>query len=436
VDVRSEVSVRTVDVDPAPPGTAPAAIRLGVITPCYDPEAGSAAIAGAICRSLVALGHEVHALTGFPNYPKGTFYPGYRPRPYRYERLRGVHVHRVPLVPSHNPSPAWRAATYLSFAAAAASKLRILRSVDAWLVISSQATAALPAMLANRLYGVPYVLLIQDLWPQTVQDSGFVRHRRVLNTMVRCLHAFCDTAYRRAATVAVTAPGMADALRGRAVPEEKLAFVPNWVDESLLRPVPADPELGRRLGLDGFVVMYAGALGDLQGLETAIEAVGLLRDLPDLRLVFAGSGVAEQRLRAAARAAPNIVFLGQQPVDRVPQLMAHSDVQLVSLKDLPLFRATLPSKVQAALSCGRPIVGAVAGDAARVIEQSGAGVAVPPGDPHALALALRNLHRLDAPSREAMGRAGYQYYLRHFSARVGSVALANLVSDAIGGVRQ
>jgi glycosyltransferase involved in cell wall biosynthesis len=342
----------------------------------------------------------------------------------------------VPLVPSHDRSPVRRAVTYLSFAAAASSKLRILRSVDAWLVISSQATAALPAIVARRLYGLPYVLLIQDLWPQTVQESGFVRHQWILRMMVRCLHAFCDASYRRASAVAVTSPGMADALRGRAVRDDKLAVIPNWVDEEIFRPVPPDPELRQRFGLGGFVVMYAGVLGDLQGLETAIDAAAMLRDLPGLRLVFAGTGVAEDRLRAAAQDAPNVIFLGQQPVDRVPQLMANSDVQLVSLKDLPLFRATLPSKIQAVLACGRPLVGAVAGDAARIIEESGAGTAVPPGDASALAGALRRLHDLGAEHRNAMGRAGRQYYLDRFSARVGSTALANLVSEATGRPRR
>jgi glycosyltransferase involved in cell wall biosynthesis len=325
--------------------------------------------------------------------------------------------------------------TYLSFAAAASSQLRVLRSVDAWLVISSQATTALPAIIAKRLYGLPYVLLIQDLWPQTVQESGFVCNQRLLKVLVRCLHTYCDASYRGASAVAVTAPGMADALRRRSVHEDKLVVVPNWVDEDVFRPVAADPEVGRQLGLDGFVVMYAGVLGDLQGLETAIAAAGMLRDLPDLRVVFAGSGVAEQWLRAAARDCPNVCFLGQQPLDRVPQLMAHSDVQLISLKDLSLFRATLPSKLQAALACGRPVVGAVAGDAAQVIEESGAGFAVPPGDARALADALRRLYDMDAHTREAMGRAGRRYYLDRFSARVGSEALAELMTEAIVGAR-
>jgi glycosyltransferase involved in cell wall biosynthesis len=405
-------------------------MRLGMISQWYDPEGGSAAVAGAICRSLAGLGHEMHVLTGFPNYPTGQVYPGYRIRPYQYERRAGVHVHRVPLVPSHDRSAMRRAMTYLSFGASAAARRTILRSVDAWLVYSTPATAALPALVAQALYRRPYVLLVQDLWPDTVVDSGFVRRGRLLGAAVRGIHAFCDASYRRASAVVVTAPGMADAIRDRGVPAGKLSVVPNWVDETVFRPVPRDRALARELGLAGFVVMYAGSLGDLQGLETAIEAVRLLGDLADLRLVFAGSGVAEPRLREAAGGMANVVFLGQQPPGRMAGLLALSDVQLVSLRDRPLFHSTLPSKLQATLAAGRPIVGAVPGDAARLVTRSGAGLAVPPGDPVALAAALRQVHALSPGAREAMGQAGRQYYLDFLSARVGGAALADVLTQA------
>lgn len=409
-------------------------MRLGVISQWYDPEGGSAAVAGAICRSLAAQGHELHVLTGFPNYPTGRVYPGYRIRPYQYERRAGVHVHRVPLLPSHDRSALRRAATYLSFGGSAAARWRILRSADAWLVYSTPATAALPALVARARYRRPYVLLVQDLWPDTVVDSGFLGPGWLRNVAVRGIHGFCDASYRRAAAVVVTSPGMAELLRGRGVPGDKLSVVPNWVDETVFRPVPRDPELAKRLGLAGFlagfVVMYAGSLGELQGLETAVEAARLLADLPDLRLVLAGSGVTEPRLRALARGMSNVVFLGQQPPERMPDLLALGDVQLVSLRDLPLCHVTLPSKLQATLAAGRPVVGAVPGDAARLIERSGAGQAVPPGDPVALADAIRSLHALPPDAREKLGQAGRQYYLDHLSAGVGSAALADVLTQA------
>lgn len=406
--------------------------RIGMISQWYDPEGGSAAVPGAVSRSLVALGHDVDVITGFPNYPTGRLYPGYRLRPYQFESRDGVSVHRVPLIPSHDRSAIRRAANYLSFASSAALRGRLLREPDVWLVYSTPATVAVPALLAHARYRRPYVLLIQDLWPDTVVASGFVEPGAALRTITRGLHRFCDATYRHAAAIAVTAPGMADVLRARGVPDDKISFLPNWVDERVFRPIPRDDALARSLGLSGFVVMYAGSLGDLQGLETAVEALDHLDDVPDLTLAFVGSGVAEGRLRelAATRTRHRIVFLGQQPVERMAELMALSDVQLVCLRDLPLFRSTLPSKVQATLAAGRPIVASAPGDAARLVDDSGAGVSVPPADPVALAGALRGMRALAAPEREELGRRGRQFYLETMSERVGSAALSELLEAA------
>ncbi|MDG9675546.1 glycosyltransferase family 4 protein [Micromonospora sp. DH14] len=406
--------------------------KIGIITQWYDPEGGSAVLPGIISRSLVALGHEVHVLTGFPNYPSGQLHPDYRLRPYQFEEMNGVSVHRVPLMPSHDRSAVKRTTNYLSFAASAAARLDLLRKVDVWLVYSSPATVALPAMVAHWLHRRPYVILMEDLWPDTLADSDYVGPGRRTDLIVRTLHRFCDATYRRASHVAVIAPGMADILAQRGVPQDKLSVIYNWVDERIFRPRPRDPQLAAALGLQGFVVMYAGSMGNLQGLDVAVAALEYLDDIPDLQLVFAGRGIEEPRLRqSAARYAPGrVLFLGQQPVERMIELMPAGDVQLISLRDRPLHRNTMPSKVQTALACGRPIVAALAGDAARLVDESGAGFVAPPGDAPALADAIRRMYELGADKREELGRNGRQFYLDRLSERIGSVALANLLENA------
>jgi colanic acid biosynthesis glycosyl transferase WcaI len=400
-------------------------MRLGVISQWYDPEEGSAGVAGAICRSLVALGHEVHVLTGFPNYPHGRVYPGYRVRPYQYEHRAGVHVHRLPLVPNHDRSALRRAVNYLSFAASVSLRPDLLSSVQAWLVYSTPATVAVPAMLARGLLRRPYVLFIQDLWPDTVTESGFLGQGRMVRVVTPMLSRFCHASYRRATSIAVTSPGMAEILVSRGVPAPKLSVVHNWVDEQVFRPRPP------RAARTGFEVMYAGNLGELQGLDTALEAAAGLTDLPDVRLVFVGTGVAEGRLRRAAARLGNVAFLGPQSLERTAALMSESDVQLVSLMDLPLFRATLPSKLQAALATGRPVIGAVAGDAAALIERSGSGLVTPPGDAEALAAAIRKVYAMSADARGALGLAGRQYYVDNLSRSVGSAILTGLLRTAL-----
>ena len=231
------------------------------------------------------------------------------------------------------------------------------------------------------------------------------------------MHRFCDATYRGASSVAVISPGMAEVLAERGVPRCKLSVVPNWVDERVFRPVGRDAELARSLGLSGFTVMYAGSMGNLQGLEIALDALDRLGDLHDLTLAFVGSGVAEPRLRelAARHGEDRVRFLGQQPIERMVPLLALGDVQLISLRDLPLFRSTTPSKIQATLAAGRPVVAAVAGDAARLIDESGAGFTVPPGDANALAAAIRRMYEMGEERREELGRSGRRFYLDRLS---------------------
>jgi len=406
-------------------------VRVGVVSQWYDPEEGSAAVPGSISRGLVARGHEVHVLTGFPNYPHGKVYPGYAVRPYRYERRDGVHVHRSPLIPGHDRSAIRRAGNYLSFALCAAANILRLRDIDVWLVYSTPATAAIPALVGRRVRGVPFVILIQDLWPDTVVESGFVDAGWGLRTVERMLTAYCNLTYRRASAIAVTAPGMQTMLAQRGVPEEKLHLVPNWADERIFRPSPPDPELSARI-TDDFVVMYAGNLGELQGLDVVLDAWDLLQDLPAARLVFVGSGVAEAGLRSRAESLglQRVSFAGQMPLDRMGGILAVGDVQLVCLRDRPLFRSTLPSKIQGAFAAGRPVIASVPGDAARVVEESGAGIAVPPEDPAALAAAVREMYALGEVGRKTMADNAAAFYRERFSEAVGLSALEELLTAA------
>lgn len=409
--------------------------RVGMVSHWYDPERGSAALPGVIARSLVARGHTVDVLTGFPNYPSGTLYPGYRVRPYRRESSGGVTIHRAPLYPSHDARPMHRAANFLSFAAAGALVApAALRAADAALVFCSPATAAIPALSLRLLRRVPYVLHIQDLWPDSVVSSGFVASSRV-GRLERVLQAYCDVIYRHAHTIAVTSPGMAEAVAARGVPESRLAFVPNWADEASFLPAAKDHELAGELGLDApFVVMYAGNFGEYQALDVLVEAATLLRSHTDIRFALVGSGVEETRLRrmVAERDLANVTFVGPQPFGRMGAILALGDVQVVSLQDRPLFRTTLPSKLQGVLAAGRPVVGALVGDAAAVVRASSAGLVVRPGSATELADAVLNLRTRGGEALGRLGAAGRAYYEAEFSEAVAGGRLSELLDRAAG----
>jgi glycosyltransferase involved in cell wall biosynthesis len=404
-----------------------------MISHWYDPEGGAAAGPGTIARALRDRGHDVHVVTGFPSYPTGTVFPEYRMRPYKREILDGVTIHRSAVYPSHDTRGAHRATNYLSFAfSGAVNAVARLPRVDAGFVYSTPATAAIPGMVLRALRGVPYVVQIQDLWPQSVTSSGFLEGASG-GRAERVLHLFCDAVYKRAATIAVTSPGMRSLVEERGVDPLKIEFVPNWADEACFAPTTVTPGLLVELGpFRPFTAMYAGNFGELQALHNVIDSAALLRGDESIGFVLVGGGVAENRLRSrvAELGLDNVRFVPSQPFGRMSDVLALGDVQLISLKDIPLLRSTLPSKVQANMAAGRPIIGAVAGDAATVIKSSGAGFVSAPEDPVALAEAVRRMAQLSAQDRGAMGVRARDYYLEHFSERVVGDHLSQILTSA------
>jgi glycosyltransferase involved in cell wall biosynthesis len=215
----------------------------------------------------------------------------------------------------------------------------------------------------------------------------------------------------------VLSPGFRRTLAGRGVNAEKIDVIENWCDEQALKPVPRDPELVRELGLDdAFTVVFAGTMGIYQGLDSVIEAALLLHEAGDrIRFVFVGGGIERERLKERARDIPTVQFLERRPPEQMPDIIAAADALLVHLKDDALFEITIPSKTQAYLYAGRPIVMAVRGDTADVVRAADAGVLCEPENPGSIADAIRRLARMPAAERERLGRNGAEYYAREMS---------------------
>jgi colanic acid biosynthesis glycosyl transferase WcaI len=400
-----------------------------MITQWYEPETGSAAHPSAIARALAARGHEVKVLTGFPSYPLGRVYDGYRRQVRVHETRDGIAVLRVPDAPSHDRSAGRRALSLTSFAVSATAQVGWLRDTDVCLTYLTPATVGLAAMTLRRLWGVPYTLYVQDLWPETVTASGFIGHAGVADRVERLLGGWLRRLYAGADGVAAISPTMAETLasRGARVPP---VSIPNWVDEQIFRPARG---VGRPHLDDRRWVMYAGGIGEVQGLDTALRALALLDDRPDLALALVGGGVAVphlQRLAEDLRLGDRVRFLGGFPMDEMPALIAEADVQLVSLKDLPLFRGTIPSKLQAAMACGAPVVCSVAGDAAELVRRSACGFLATPEEPESLAAAFRLVAETSHADLAAMGSRARSTYVSELGEGSGAAALEELLTGA------
>lgn len=411
-------------------------MRVGILSQWYAPEPGGGSIPTVLARGLRDLGHEVTVLTAVPNYPLGRLYDGYAMRPHQMEEHDGIAVHRLPLYPSHDSSVVRRVATYSSWAGAAAvAGPWCLRHVDAVWVFYSAATAGLPAGVLRRL-GKPALLHVQDLWPESVLRSGFVRDGFATRVLGQTIRLWCRGNYRHASALAAISPGMRRTLIERGARPDRVQVVYNWVDESVFRPVAYDRALAEELGFAGRVtVMYAGSFGYVQGLDVAIRAAAALRDShPDFQLVLLGSGVAEEPLRrlVADCGADNVRFLDRRPVTQMGQLYAVADAQLVSLSDDPAFASTIPSKTQAALACGAPVVMVAAGDAADLVRQARAGWVCRPGQVEDLAEAFARLCRLPAVRRREVGAAGRSFYVGQLSEAAAVRQLADTLSRLAG----
>jgi glycosyltransferase involved in cell wall biosynthesis len=384
----------------------------------FDPEPGFKGLSFA--RELVARGHEVEVLTGFPNYPGGQVYPGYRIRPWAREQIEGIAILRVALYPSHNKSALGRIINYASFAVSAAFiGTALIKKPDVLYVYCPPATIGLPAVALSILRNVPYVIDICDLWPDTVKASGMLSSPVAL----WLLGEWCKFVYRCADHIVVVSPGFKHRLVSRGVPPAKIDLVHNWCDETSIHPTPPNPELATRLGLSGaFNVMFAGMMGTAQALDSVLLAAAMCRHtLPNAQFVFVGGGVDRDRLKEKAEAMglTNTRFLPRQPMSAMGDIIALADLLLVHLKDDPLFRITIPSKTQAYMASGKPILMAVRGDAAQLVTESGAGLVCEPENPADIAEAVARFAAMSPEERRIMGQAGRQFYIEQLSLKLG-----------------
>ena len=378
-------------------------LRIGVVTQYFSPETVPFPISVPV--ALAERGHSVRVVTGFPNYPAGRLFPGYRQRFGVTEQHGAMRVRRCPIWISHSRNPLGRILNYLSFAVSSLSASRFLRDADVVYVYATQMTAALAPFLWRKLRGTPYVLHVQDLWPESITGSGMVGGRAgaVISALLRPL---LRRAYRSAAATIGITPSMTRALVERGVPADRAGTVWNWAPPAEPDPKAPAPRDERRAPDGTTRVLYAGNLGRLQDLETVLHAFARLADEP-ITLDVLGDGVAEAELRALARSLglTRVRFHGRVGPAEVAARAARADYQLIPLRDLPVFRMTIPSKFQAGLAQGLPVVTNVAGDLADLVLEHGLGFVAAPGDPDDLARAIRDAAEAPREARDAMSRA-------------------------------
>lgn len=269
---------------------------------------------------------------------------------------------------------------------------------------------AIPALLIGWLKGKKVIIWVQDLWPESLLATGYIRNQIIISAVRQAVRFI----YRHADLLLVQSRAFEEPVRVLAS-DTPIIYYPNSVDDSFAAPARCDPPVVT--GLDnGFSVLFAGNIGAAQGVDVIVEAASLLKEYADIHFVVLGNGSCrESMLKAVERnGLTNLHLPGRFPVETMPCFMQKASALLVTLADRPIFAATVPNKVQAYLASGKPIIACLNGEGARLVAEAGAGLVSPAEDARALAEAILQLYGLSPVEREKMGENGRRYYQEHF----------------------
>ena len=385
--------------------------RIILLMQFYDPE--PVYKGQAFAEAIAKAGYEVEVVTGFPNYPGGKVYDGYRMRPIHRSQENGVAITRLALYPSHDTSKVGRVLNYVSFMLSAFFYLTIFaRRANLVYAYHPPLTVGLAAATARIFRRNPVVVDIHDLWPDTLPATGMILNPRIL----RAVEMACNWMYRRVQHIVLHSHGFREELLRRGVPAVKMTTVIGWTHE------PTEPATRLTVpenmkDLRGLKVLYAGNVGPAQALDSVLDAAHMLQSQGQSETAtfcILGSGLALDALKDKARSLglENVVFLPRVPPTEVEAYLAAADVLLMQLRDTPLFALNVPSKTQAYMLAAKPILMGVRGEVEKLLIDAQAGVSVPPENPCAMADAVLSLAAMPADERDKLGENARAYYWR------------------------
>lgn len=376
-------------------------------------------------------GHDITVLAGIPNYPDGRFFPGYGVFKKRTERYHGIRVGRVPLISRGKGGAIRLSLNYLSFALCASVLAPFLCRGEFDLIFvyePSPITVGLPALLLKKIKSAPVIFWVQDLWPESLSATGAIGSKKVLGIvekLVRFIYAGCDL-------ILVQSRAFSPSIEKQGVDPCRIAYFPNSAEE-LYKPVEVEQAAPERKNIPaGFCVMFAGNIGAAQDFDTILSAAGQLKEYNDIHWVIVGDGRMRPWVEAQIEErglTKTFHLLGRHPVELMPRFFSLADVMLVTLKREYIFSLTIPAKVQSYLACAKPIIAALDGEGAQVIEESGAGVTCSAENPLALAEAVLKMYRLTKPDLHDMGLRGRRYFEQHFERTLLMERLNNWIKE-------
>lgn len=367
-----------------------------------------------VACALKARGHEVEVVTGKPNYPEGKFFSGYDSWGVVNEFWNGIAIHRIPMLARGNKSAIKLVLNYISYIVSGLLfvpwMLRKKKYDVIFVYAPSPIFQVIPASFLGWIKGVPVVLWVQDLWPQSAEATGFVKSPfllKLLEKLVRFTYSHTDLLLVQSEAFIGPVTKLA--------PHIPIAYYPNSVEKEFYSPSAISTPYIESLQ-SGFTVLFAGNVGTAQAMETIVAAAEKLQLIPQIKVVILGSGskldwVAQQII---VKKLTNLHLEGRFPVETMPTLMRQASALLVTLTNQPIFELTIPSKIQAYLAVGKPIVACLNGEGARIVAEAKAGLAVKAEDGEGLAQAIVKLYQMSDSERAQMGANARAYFKQHF----------------------
>lgn len=405
-------------------------MRVLVVSQYYWPENFRI---NELVTSLIKRGVEVDVLTGKPNYPKGEKFSGYGSWGCQQEVHQGILINRLPML-ARGKSALRLAANYLSFVISglifAPWMLRGKKYDVIFVYAPSPILQAIPAIFLGWQKCCPVALWVQDLWPESLKATGFIRNDGILVAVGKLVQWI----YRHTDSILVQSEAFIDQVAALA-DRRKIVFYPNSADD-----IFALQESGGNCPIEGlgegFSVVFAGNIGVAQSIDTILDAAAiLLVQSPEIRLFLVGDGSCAKIIKDAIenRNLKNIVMTGYFPPESMPAIFAKADALLATLADKPIFSHTIPSKVQTYLAAGRPIIACLNGEGQRIVCEAEAGICCPAEDGVALAAAITELAAMSENDRWRFGENGRRYFQTHYSSSILTQTLISYFEDMIRG---
>ena len=354
-------------------------MRIVVICHYFPPEIGApSARIYEMARHWVGLGNEVHVVTCFPNHPTGIIPEEYKGKKYMYEMLNGIHVHRNYVYATPNKGFIKKTLGHISFMfSSVIFSMKRIKKPDVIITSSPTFFSIFSGYCYSLRNKVPFILEIRDLWPAAMIELGVMKKGLITDILEKMELFF----YRKSKRLIMVTKAFKDNVVSRGIDGNKVHVITNGVNQDMFYPRKRNEFIIKSYDLrNKFIVSYMGAHGISQNLTSILKAAEALKGYDDIRFLFIGEGAEKDQLKETAREynLNNVIFIDSQPKEMMPEFYCTSDICLIPLKKIELFRTFIPSKMFEIMACGIPIVASLEGEASDILMESNAAIVVEP----------------------------------------------------------